>query len=89
MVLDWQGRSVAIEPLGRENVECGLEEAAALKLDAYRDQGRSLLWSGYLDLMGRCWACIAGSGPEMELCFVSEADGCTVSRFRLVAGEGM
>ena len=54
---------------------------------AYREEGKGLLWSGFIDLMGSTWACIVGSGAQAELCIVGGGDACVVKTFRIVPEE--
>ncbi|MDJ1121796.1 hypothetical protein QJ043_06910 [Olsenella sp. YH-ols2217] len=51
-----------------------LPDAAATVLEEYRTGSWQLLQAGYLDLLGRCWGCVAMAPDKVQVCVLSETD---------------
>lgn len=69
----------------------GVEGAASALLEERRAQGGCVVVrSGYLDLLGRTWACVLQGSGWVEICLVSERDegrGSEVVTWRMEASE--
>ena len=75
----------------RRESELSLVEEGERVLEEYRSRGDCLLVeAGYLDLMGRTWACVTKGEGWVELCLVRESGdggGSSVVTWHMDAGD--
>ncbi len=66
-----------------------MREAAAELLERYRGQDNAALaHAGWLDLLGRCWACVVAGPDWVDVCLVSgNDDASAVQTLRMEVDE--